>query len=314
MRITKKRALKYSGFFAAGVAAVLIAAAAVSAVSSDERSANAIDPAPKDGHLRETFTRELQLPEGASVKIRNESGSISVAGWDSDKVSIAVDKRLIVLGLRFGSLKARFGMPIGIPEEERTSFNALDLDVRLTGGALIIRSTRQDFAPNAGLSFHIDIKVPRSTDLDVHAKNGPIAIRDIDGQVRVETENGPLTCDTITGSLTARSHNGAISCRAIEGDLIANASNGPIEIDKCGADPAHTIRCETGNGAIRLNLPQTASFDLAATTANGYIKTDLEVDGEAPSGHMRSVTGTIGTGGPLIELRTLNGSIYLDES
>jgi len=77
---------------------------------------------------------------------------------------------------------------------------------------------------------------------------------------------------------------------------------------------AHAIRCETDNGAIKLILPRAASFDLAAVTSNGYVKTRLEVDGEVPNGAVRSVAGTIGVGGPLVELRTLNGSIYLDES
>lgn len=314
METRDKRIWCSSGFIAAGLMAVLMTAAAVNAVTSDENPAGKGDSAPNTAHLRETFTRDLELPAQASINIRNESGRISVTGWDGDTVSISVVKRMDVLGGSLESLKARFGMPLEITEEEAAFFNALDLDVRTNDGALEIGITRPAFAPGLSFSFHMDVKVPRKTDLNVRTENGPVAIRGIQGQVHAETANGQLTCEDITGSLNARSRNGGIVCRAIEGGLLARASNGSIEVDGRDATAAYAIYCETDNGAIKLNLPKNSSFYLAAMTSNGYVKTRLEVDGEVPRGAVRSVSGPVGAGGPVVHLRTLNGSIYLGES
>lgn len=312
METRHKRKRYSSGFIAAGLMAVLLTAAAVNAVTSDEKPAGKIDYTLKKEHLRETFTQELELPAGASVNIRNESGSVSVTGWDGDTVLVSVEKRIDVLGGSLESLKARLGMPI--TEEEAAFFNALDLDIRTTDGALEIGITCQKFAADLSFSFHMDVKVPRKTDLNVRTKNGPVAIRGIQGQVHAETANGQLACEDITGSLNVRSRNGGIVCRAIEGPLLARASNGSIEVDSRDAAAAYAIHCETDNGAIKLNLPKNTSFDLAAITSNGYVKTRLQVDGEVPRGAVRSVSGPVGAGGPPVDLRTINGSIYLGES
>ena len=314
METRDKRIWCSSGFIAVGLIAVLLTAAAVNAVTSDENPAGDVDSTLKKGRLHETFTREVELPAGASVNIRNESGRISVTGWDGYTVSISIVKRMDVLGGRLESLKARLGMPLGITEEELAFFNALDLDIRTNNGALEIGNTRDAFPPDVSFSFHMDVKVPRNTDLNVRTENGPVAIRGIEGQVHAETVNGQLACEGITGSLNVRSRNGGIVCRAIEGGLLARASNGSIEVDGRDAMAAYAIHCETDNGAIKLNLPENTSFNLAARAFNGYVKTQFEVDGEIPRGAVHSVSGPVGAGGPVVDLRTLNGSIYLGQS
>jgi len=306
--------LKYSGFFAAGVAAVLITAAAVSAVSSDEGRARKAQALQNGQHLRETFTREVELPEGASLNIRNENGRVSVVGWDGDTVAIRVEKRLDLLDGTSNWFSARLGPPAGLSEEDVAFFDSMDLDVREDEGGLNIQSVRDPFAPDVNFAFHMSIKVPRRTRLNVHVENGPVKVQGIEAHVTAETGNGTLECEDISGAVDLRTRNGGIFITAIDGAISAQAANGPVMLDERDRTTAYAIHCETNNGAITLSLPGNPSFELAASTSNGFVKTQLEVDGEVPLGAVRSLAGPVGAGGPLVELRTLNGSIYLDES
>ena len=312
MKNTKKCGLRYSGFFAAGVAAVLITAAAVSAVSSDEGRAREVQAPQNQQHLRETFTRELVLPVGASLNIRNESGRISIVGWDGDTVAIRVEKRLDLLDGYSSWFDARLGPPPGVTEEDMAFFESLDLDVRVDETGLNIQSVRDPFAPDVTFSFNMDIKVPRRTRLNVRVENGPVHVQGVEAHVAAETGNGKLVCADISGAVDVRTRNGGIFLRAIEGTIAAQATNGPVLIDERDMTAAYAIHCKTDNGAIKLSLPVNPSFELAAKTSNGYVKTQLEIDGEIPLGAVRSLEGSVGAGGPIVELRTLNGSIYLD--
>ena len=306
--------LKYSGFFAAGVAAVLITAAAVSAVSSDEGPARKAQALQDGRHLRETFTREVELAAGASLIIRNENGRVSVVGWDGDTVAIRVEKRLDLLDGTSSWFSARLGPPAGLSEEDVAFFDSMDLDVREDECMLHIQSVRDPFAPDVNFAFHMDVKVPRGTRLNVRVENGPVNIQGVEAHVAAETGNGKLSCEDISGAVDVRTHNGGIFLRAIEGTIAAQATNGPVVLDERNMTTAYAIHCETDNGAITLSLPGNPSFELSANTSNGYVKTRLEVAGQVPAGAVRSLAGPVGAGGPIVDLRTLNGSIYLDES
>ncbi|MCH8204949.1 MAG: DUF4097 family beta strand repeat protein [Candidatus Hydrogenedentes bacterium] len=306
--------LKYSGFFAAGVAAVLITVAAVSAVSSDEGPALRVQALQNQQHLRETFTRELELPVGASLNIHNESGRVTIAGWDGDTVAIRVEKRLDLLDGYSSWFNARPGPPPGLTEEDVAFFESMDLEVRVDETGLNIRSVRDAFAPDVNFAFHMDVKVPRGTRLNVRVESGPVNIQGVEAHVAAETGNGKLSCEDISGAVDVRTHNGGIFLRAIEGTIAAQATNGPVVLDERNMTTAYAIHCETDNGAITLSLPGNPSFELSANTSNGYVKTRLEVAGQVPAGAVRSLAGPVGAGGPIVDLRTLNGSIYLDES
>ena len=64
------------------------------------------------------------------------------------------------------------------------------------------------------------------------------------------------------------------------------------------------------NGRVTVTLPANASADVRASTVNGDIETDfpLTVTGRFGPRNMR---GTIGSGGPLLTLSSVNGGVAL---
>jgi DUF4097 and DUF4098 domain-containing protein YvlB len=66
----------------------------------------------------------------------------------------------------------------------------------------------------------------------------------------------------------------------------------------------------TSNGSITVNLPESASVDVDASTSNARITNDFEnaFRGRASK---RRLEGAIGSGGPKLELSTSNGGIRL---
>ena len=67
---------------------------------------------------------------------------------------------------------------------------------------------------------------------------------------------------------------------------------------------------KTVNGSINLGLPADVSTELQAETLNGEISSDfsLTVQGRIDRRHL---SGSLGTGGRQLLLKTVNGSIHL---
>jgi len=90
----------------------------------------------------------------------------------------------------------------------------------------------------------------------------------------------------------------------------ASTVNGSIHGEMGRADWADTLRMATVNGSITLTLPASLNTDVKASTVNGDISSDFPM---TISGRIsrRKMEGTIGGGGRLLSLDSVNGSITL---
>ncbi len=129
---------------------------------------------------------------------------------------------------------------------------------------------------------------------------------------------------------TGRSVNGTVEADSLASDVVAHTVNGKIRIATSGWAEAKTVNgaiaarvgqvagskpveFETVNGSIDVELPQIMNATVHASTVNGHISTDfpLMIHGKFTG---REITGSIGQGGPEMNLRTVNGSIDLRRS
>ena len=127
-----------------------------------------------------------------------------------------------------------------------------------------------------------------------------------------------------------RTVNGGISARGIQADAEAHTVNGGVEVEAAGTARAETVnggitarfgradwegalKLKTVNGGIHVYLPASAAVDVKAGTVNGDIETDFPLTVKGKIGRRR-LEGSIGGGGPLLEMETVNGGIELKEA
>ena len=127
-----------------------------------------------------------------------------------------------------------------------------------------------------------------------------------------------------------RTVNGGVEATGLAGDAEAHTVNGAITLETDGRAEAHTVNGSvharlgklrggrslsfaTVNGAITLELPGDADADVRARTLHGEIDSDFPL----AVTHLRRQfvgdrrEGTIGRGGTVLELETVNGSIRI---
>lgn len=146
------------------------------------------------------------------------------------------------------------------------------------------------------VSVQFTVRLPRGVKVDASTVNGNVNVAGATAPVVVGTVNGQIEAVTSTGPVTASTVNGSIR--------VAMDALAPGEGD---------VELETVNGSVTATLPAGLGAELDAQTVNGRVATDfpLEVTGRINPRHIKA---TIGSGGRLLKLSTVNGSINIQRA
>jgi hypothetical protein len=123
------------------------------------------------------------------------------------------------------------------------------------------------------------------------------------------TVNGGVDAARLNGDLTLSTVNGSINF-STTGMARANTVNGSIRGEIGRADWSDRLEMSTVNGGITLTFPSTLNTDVRASTVNGDISTDFPLT-TTTRVTRRRLEGTIGGGGRMLSLESVNGSITL---
>lgn len=274
----------------------------------------------------------VALSPGGAVSLENSNGSVEITGWEQNSVEVNATKYASSKDL-LDRLKVEVNGSSGVAVRIRT--------VRPTAGESPWR--------NSGVQYRI--RVPRKALLDgIQTTNGSIRVEDVAGDVRLHSTNGAVRGLNIRGEVEARTTNGSVEMRLVEGNTRLQTTNGSIEAEVSkGSLDAHTtngsinaalidtpdkwpvkahstnghielrlrgdrlpdVRAETSNSSVTLFLPPGANARVRAHTSHSRVTSDFEIS--TANGRMSKSDweGTIGSGGPLLELSSKNGSIKL---
>jgi len=273
----------------------------------------------------EDFHYSYPLKAGGRLSVEGFNGSVEVSVWDQETVDISgtkyartqedthdlkievdhsadsVSVRAVRPSLRRGNYGARFAIkvPRGVLLERVTTSNGA---IRASDGAGPARLKTSN--------GHVEVRRLKGS-LNAETSNGPVELDDIDGAVDVRTSNGHIRAEGIRGALDATTSNNSIHAvlDKVDGAVRVQSSNGGIDLS-LPPNTQSAVRAHTSNSGITLHLPGEVNARLSAGTSNSSISTDFEMRmrGEISKNH---IEGSIGNGGPLIDLSTSNGQIRI---
>ena len=168
-------------------------------------------------------------------------------------------------------------------------------DVSLDYGRGSIRADGPTTGRREGWSVSFVVYVPRQSDLDLQAHNGPVSATGVSGSIEARTQNGPL------------------SLRSVSGQVNARTQNGPLDVELDGTRwTGQGLDAETRNGPVHLSIPDGYNARLETGTVNGPFDTEVPLQ-VTLQGRQRSrrIEATLGNGGPLIRAITTNGPVVI---
>lgn len=149
---------------------------------------------------------------------------------------------------------------------------------------------------NNSQDIRYEVKLPREMGrVTLNTTNGSIKLTGVSAQIFAEGINGSIELTDVTGVASVKTVKGGIKA------VLQEASDGPMEFT-------------TANGSVDLTIKSDFDADLEATTVRGSINIDdqfgIQVQKELVGQRAR---GQIGSGGQLLRLTTVNGSIKLSK-
>jgi hypothetical protein len=256
-------------------------------------SAGCIEIAEGEARYIDTVERRFTVTGSPSLNVRNFDGSIDVSTWDRPEVLVVVEK-----------------YAIDKPAADRMTVTAEQAGDRITV------DVRQEREPGLHVDFgsrhaRITITAPATVQVDAGTGDGRVEVRDVEGDVKARTGDGAIRLTRVSGSVEASSGDGSIDVDGAIRGLRLRSGDGRVHIRAAGDGPVSEWSLGTGDGSIVLEVPDGFNADLDATTGDGgVVVRDVPFSSDSPSRRRRQVArGRIGNGGPLIRVRTGDGSI-----
>lgn len=165
------------------------------------------------------------------------------------------------------------------------------VSVETSGDRMTVTTVPSATAGVVGTSAEYEVTVPASLrGIEIATANGQIQVVDCNGTVDAGTSNGGIGLAGTRAVKRLETSNGAINAeiRALDGDA----------------------RVTTSNGAVRLALAPTLNAEIEARTSNGPVTVSGLALNASETGQ-NELRGTLGTGGPRLEVATSNGAITI---
>ncbi len=161
--------------------------------------------------------------------------------------------------------------------------------------------------------------------------SGSIRMRNVAKTARVAIGPSSLTVERLTGRLELDSDHleiadvgGAALLATRNKDMDVENVSGKLDVADVHGDitvvfpnrPTQPVAIADESGEVDLTLPGNSNFQIAATSKSGEVQSDfdspsLRIDNSDSGGRLE---GTVGTGGPAINIATSYGTIYLHKS
>jgi hypothetical protein len=194
-----------------------------------------------------------------------------------------------------------------------------DIRVTVEGGEL--RATGPSNDNDWTVLFRVH--VPAGGEVHIDAKNGPVAVRDIDATVVARLSNGPLALSDASGNIDVETRNGPISIHGGSGTMKVKASNGPLSVNLDGASFNGTLDASTRNGPLSVTVPANygsgvtveskgrGPISCRAAGCAEFRRAQLDDDDDYYDDRPRVIE--LGSGPTNVRLSTVNGPVTIRE-
>jgi hypothetical protein len=218
-------------------------------------------------HESRVETASFAAGDLTALDVRNSAGPVRIVGTDTDEVTVVAE---VHDGLR-----------------------ATGFSQEVVGSTLELRGS----CPNFGSDWcrvDYEITIPRSLDVLVHADDGTIDVRDVDGTVDVDGDNGSIELSGLAGIVLASNDDGRIEGLALRASHV-EATNDNGRVTLVFSEPPTTVIADTDNGSLEVVVPDTGET--------------YAVDMETDNGDEDNTIPTAPDSSRTITLQTDNGSI-----
>jgi hypothetical protein len=270
--------------------------------------------------------KSYSLPPGGDFFLSTEAGGASIRGGEGDQARVVISSR-----------RGDFDEKYEVIVEETPG--RLEITIEHRG--------RKPWSWSFGdQGAHVEVTLPRRTDVVVKSSGGGIDVESIEGSVEAKSSGGGVTVLEVSGDVVASSSGGgveverigggakldssggSVSARRVAGDIDAGSSGGGVRIDEAGG----AVVASSSGGGVRVGFAagNAKGGDLHSSGGGVTARVDpsvgLEIDAYASGGDAdcelpvtvrgkmkdNTVRGTLNGGGAVLKLRSSGGGVTIE--
>jgi DUF4097 and DUF4098 domain-containing protein YvlB len=252
--------------------------------------------------VRVTTDLELAVPRGSTFQAAGDAGDFDVTGLDGD-VNISSDNA----GVRVQDIAGNVSVNTRRGDVIRCTNIKGSVDLKGRSSDVQLEKIAGQVTINGAYSGTLTL---RALAKPLHLDNfhTTILVQKVNGQITMD--RGSFSAQDIVGPAQLSTHATDVEIAGFTDTLQVRVDKGDISLRPArGALFPMTVR--TGSGNIDLALPETAKFDLVASTDRGEIANDFGAPLKLePSGRGARLVGVVGSG-PSLSLTTDRGTITI---
>jgi hypothetical protein len=243
------------------------------------------------------FNDNLQqdFPAGASLKVIDNHGAVSVHTSDDNKITVVVRKRVGAENQNDADKYDR---------ETKPSISVI--------GGLVTVDAKTDGAGDHAVETDLDISVPRKAPVAVNSRRGDVNLTGRDGGVDISAQHSDTSVEDVNGSVKVNQEKGSVKIEQITGDVRVQGHVNEVSV----ADV---------KGSVQLEGEFQESVKLARITKSVTFKssrTDMEfsriegtLDLDSDELHAEQITGPLHltTRSKNIRLEQVSGDVRLQD-
>jgi DUF4097 and DUF4098 domain-containing protein YvlB len=239
--------------------------------------------------FKESFHKAFPLEATGRFSLKNTNGDIRVETWNKAEADISAEK---------------------IARGHKENLEKVTIEASGVAGSVMVDTIYPKFR-NLRVSVNYIVKVPEGVRLElIRSTNGDVELVGRYGDIKAGSTNGDIKLLGSAAAADLSTTNGSVNAADLTGPISAHTTNGRITLTVSALKG--DIVARTTNGSITARLGGEINAQLKVHTTNGHIETSLPITIRDLAQSRRRLEGTIGSGGPLIDLSTTNGSVTIE--
>ena len=242
-----------------------------------------------DDHLEQEF------PAGASLKVIDNHGAVSVHSSDDNKITVIVRKRI----------KAE-------SQDDANKYNGETKPAITTIGGLVTLDAKAEGAGDHPVETDLDISLPRKVAVSIISRHGDVNLVGRDGSVDISSQHGDTSVQEVNGNVKASQEKGSVKLEQINGDVHVEGRMNEVSV----ADVKGSAQLDGEfQESVKLSrIAKTVNFKSSRTDME-FSRIDGSLDLDADDLHAEEITGPIhlNTRSKNVRLDAVSGDVRLQD-
>jgi DUF4097 and DUF4098 domain-containing protein YvlB len=161
-----------------------------------------------DDHLEQAF------PAGASLKVIDNHGAVSVHASDDSNITVVVRKR------------------VGAENQgDADKYNSETKPTITTIGGLVTLDAKAEAAGDHPVEVDLDISLPRKVPVTITSRRGDVNVVDRESNIEIAAQHGDTSIEDVTGNITVSQEKGSVKIEQIRGDVHVQARVNEVSVN-----------------------------------------------------------------------------------